>query len=74
MFELSAEEDARCRFRLAWGRAAGEITDRERMTAMQLLCTVLCGSNQSVLTREMLAASYGEAVSMMLWDGCASPL
>ena len=73
VFELSAEEDARCRFRLAWGRAAGEITDRERMTAMQLLCTVLCGSNQSVLTREMLADGYGEAVSMMLWDGCAQP-
>ena len=43
------------------------------MTAMQVLCTVLCGNNQSVLTREMLAAGLGEAVSMMVWDGCAQP-
>lgn len=40
---------------------------------MQLLCTVLCGSNQAVLTRELLASGLGEAVSMMLWDGCAQP-
>src|SRR5699024_398505 len=72
-YELPAEEDEGERYRLAWGRVAGEITDRERMTAMQLLCTVLCGSNQAVLTRELLAAGLGEAVSMMLWDGCAQP-
>lgn len=72
-YELSAEEDEHDRYRLAWGRVVGEITDRERMTAMQVLCTVLCGNNQSVLTREMLAAGLGEAVSMMVWDGCAQP-
>ena len=72
-YELPAEADEGERYRLAWGRVAGEITDRERMTAMQLLCTVLCGNNQSVLTRELLAAGLGEAVSMMLWDGCAQP-
>ena len=72
-FELSSEEDEHDRYRLAWGRVVGEITDRERMTAMQILSTVLCGSNQSVLTREMLAAGLGEAVSMMVWDGCAQP-
>lgn len=73
VYELPTEEDERDRFRLAWGRVLGEITDRERMTAMQVLCTVLCGNNQSVLTREMLAAGLGEAVSMMVWDGCAQP-
>ncbi len=73
VYELPAEEDPHERYRLAWGRVAGEITDRVRMTAMQLLCNVLCGNNQSVLTREMLAAGLGEAVSMMLWDGCAQP-
>lgn len=73
VYELPAEEDERDRYRLVWGRVVGEITDRERMTAMQVLCTVLCGSNQSVLTREMLAAGFGEAVSMMVWDGCAQP-
>ena len=61
-YELPAEEDEHDRYRLAWGRVVGEITDRERMTAMQVLCTVLCGNNQSVLTREMLAAGLGEAV------------
>ena len=73
VYELPAEEDPRERYRLAWGRVAGEITDRVRMTAMQLLCNVICGNNQSVLTREMLASGLGEAVSMMLWDGCAQP-
>ena len=73
VYELSAEENEADRYRLAWGRVVGEITDQERMTAMQVLCTVLCGSNQSVLTREMLAAGLGEAVSMMFWDGCAQP-
>ncbi len=72
-FELSADEDEHSRYRLAWGRVVGEITDREKMTAMQVLCTVLCGSNQSPLTREVLASGLGEAVSMMLWDGCAQP-
>lgn len=73
VYELSAEEPEHDRYRLAWGRVVGEITDRERMTAMQVLSTVLCGNNQSVLTREMLAAGLGEAVSMMVWDGCAQP-
>ena len=72
-YELPAEEDEHDRYRLAWGRVVGEITDRERMTAMQVLCTVLCGNNQSVLTREMLAAGLGEAVNMIVWDGCAQP-
>ena len=72
-FELPAEEDEHSRYRLAWGRVAGEITDRERMTAMELLCTLLCGTNQSVLRREMLSAGLGEEVTMMVWDGCAQP-
>ncbi|MFR3290538.1 MAG: hypothetical protein ACLTSG_09955 [Lachnospiraceae bacterium] len=75
-YELPAEGSRRERRRLAWGRVAAEITDRERPTAMQLLCTVLCGSNQSVLTRGLLAVQDlgREAVSMMFrGPGCAQP-
>lgn len=72
-YELPPEEDEKSRYRLVLGRVAGEITDVERMTAVELLCTVLCGDNQAPLTRSILEAGYAEQVSMILWDGCAQP-
>lgn len=70
-FELAPEEDESNRYRLYWGKVVGDYSEREKLTAMQVLCTVLCGDNQAPLSRCILSQQLAEAVNMMVWDGSA---
>ncbi len=72
-FELPAEEDGESRFRLALAGVIGEIGEREKLTAMQVLSAYLCGDNQAALSRAVLAAGLAEAVTMPVNDGVAQP-
>ena len=52
---------------------AADFSEREKLTAAQLLCTALCGDNQAPLCRCILSQQLAEAVNMSLWDGTSQP-
>lgn len=72
-FELPAEEDAASRWRYVWSGVIGEIGEREKLTAMQLLAGVLCGDNQSLLSRTVLESGLVESLNMEVFDSVAQP-
>ena len=72
-YELSAGEDPENKYRLVYGSVAGRFDEREKLTAVQVLCDVLCGDNQAPLRRVILDDGLAESVNMMLWDGTAQP-
>ena len=72
-YELPGDEEGEKRCRLYWGGVAADFSEREKLTAAQLLCTALCGDNQAPLCRCILSQQLAEAVNMSLWDGTSQP-
>lgn len=72
-YELPDGEEAAGRTRLFWGSVLGTFADRERIAAMQVLSTVLCGSNQSPLSQAILSRGLAEDVVMSMIDDIAQP-
>ncbi len=73
LYELSPEENEQGRTRLAWGMALGSYADRERLIAMEILAEVLCGGNQSPLSRAILSRGLAEDVTLQVNDGVSQP-
>ena len=73
VYELSPEEPCEERYRLLLGRVIGSVTEREKLVAMQVLATVLCGDNQAPLTRAVLDEGLAEAVTLWIWDSVQQP-
>ncbi len=63
-YEPGAGEDPARKCRLVWGRVVGSCLDRERLTAVELLCDALCGDNQSPLRKAVLERGLAESVLM----------
>ncbi len=72
-FEIGEDEELNGRTRISWGRMVGSFDEREKLIAMQVLTDVLCGSNQSLLSKAVLSEGIAEDVSMQLYDGIAQP-
>lgn len=72
-FEIGEDEELDGRTRISWGRMAGGFDEREKLIAVQVLTDVLCGSNQSLLSKAVLSEGLAEDVSMQLYDGIAQP-
>ncbi len=59
---------------IAWSGVVGTFSDYERITAVKVLEQVLCGSNQSPLSRAVLESGLCEDISMsFVGDGIAQP-
>lgn len=72
-FEIGEDETPDGRTRISWGRMVGTFDEREKLIAVQVLTDVLCGSNQSLLSKAVLSEGLAEDVSMQLYDGIAQP-
>ncbi len=72
-YALSQQEplDGRCWLGLGYG--AGTFRDRQQLTALQALCDVLCGDNESPLKRCLLAKGLAQDVTMQLNTGVLQP-
>lgn len=72
-YELGEDESSENKTRIMWADVIGSFDERERLIAMQVLSDVLCGSNQSILTKAVLASGLAEDVSMQPYDGILQP-
>ena len=72
-YEISPSEEEKGRVRLAWGWVVGSYADREKLTAMQILADVLCGSNQSLLSQTILSQGLAQDLSLQVQDSGAQP-
>ncbi len=72
-YEISAGEPTEKRARLGLGFVLGDYRCREEIIAMQALSDVLCGSNQSPLSRRILSEGLAEDIDMSMVDGILQP-
>ena len=72
-YELGEDESKENKMRIAYAGVIGSFEDRERLVAMQVLSDVLCGGNQSLLTKCILSQGLAEDVSMQVCDGICQP-
>lgn len=72
-YELSAGEALEGKVRLSFGKVIGTFADREKLIATEILSEVLCGSNQSPLSKAILSAGLAQEVNMGVHDGMLQP-
>ena len=63
-FEIGAEEDTENKGRLSFARLVGTYEDKEKLLAADILCDVLCGSNESPLKRAVLESGLAQDMSL----------
>ncbi len=72
-YALSRQESLSGHCWLGLGYGAGTFRDREQLTALQALCDVLCGDNESPLKRCLLGKGLAQDVTMQLNSGVLQP-
>lgn len=72
-YELAEGEPLEGKARLSFGKVIGTFDEREKIVAMQVLSEVLCGSNQSPLSKAILRQGLAEEVDMGVNDGMLQP-
>ncbi len=72
-YEIGPEEDEANKAILAGGWVIGPFDDVERGLAFSVLSRLLCGSNESPLTRALLEAGLAEDVSLDRMDSVQQP-
>ena len=72
-YELAPGEALEGKMRLSFGKVIGTFADRETIIATQILSEVLCGSNQSPLSKAILSEGLAQEVNMGVNDGMLQP-
>ena len=72
-YEIGAEVDPKGKAQIAYGYVLGNFNDFETTTAMSLISSVLCSSNESELKKAILNNGLGEDVSFDVQDGILQP-
>ena len=72
-YELAPGEALEGKVRLSFGKVIGTFADRETIVASQILSEVLCGSNQSPLSKAILSQGLAQEVNMGVDDGMLQP-
>lgn len=72
-YELGEEESLENRTRITWGSVIGTFDEKEKITALKVLSDVLCGSNQSLLSKTVLSKGLAEDITMQVYDGVYQP-
>lgn len=70
-YEIAEGEDTSSKVILNAGKIIGTWQDKERTMAAEVLCDLLCDSNESPLKRAILSAGLGEDMSMTVLDHTA---
>ncbi len=72
-YEQAADEPLEGRTRFARAACLGTFRDRKDLVAAQILSEVLCGNNESPLSRALLSRGLCEDVSLSVIDGVLQP-
>ncbi len=72
-YEIGPEEDEKGKTRLSYGFVAGDFSELEKQTALNVLADVLCGDNMAPLSRAILDQKLAAAVTMYLSDSVQQP-
>ena len=72
--EAAPGDDLSAKGQVVLARLAGTWADRPRALLAQVLCDLLCGSNDAPLKRAILEAGLGQDVSMEWMEGSAQPI
>ena len=71
--ELAEGETPENHTQLVFGRVVADWHQSERIMALEVLCEVLCGSNETPLSRAILEKQLGQEVTMQVMAACPSP-
>ena len=72
--EAAPGDDLSAKGQVVLAKLLGTWADRPRALGANVLCDVLCGSDDAPLKRALLDAGLGQDVSMYLMDGMAQPM
>ena len=72
-YEIGPEEDETGKTRLGYGFVAGDFSEIQKQTALNVLADVLCGDNMAPLSRAILDKKLAAAVTMYLSDSVQQP-
>ena len=68
-----AEDDGTPKAQMVLGKLTCDYRDKTKLLACNVICDVLCGSNDAPLTRAILEAGLCQDVSLQIADGIAQP-
>ncbi|MDD6161022.1 MAG: insulinase family protein [Oscillospiraceae bacterium] len=72
-YEIGEGEELDNKVIFTTAKIIGTWADREKLMAADVLCDLLCDSNESPLKRAILSAGLGEDVTLAVVDGIAQP-
>ena len=72
-YEVSAGENLSAKAQYVLGKVIASFEEKTKLLAVEILCDVLCGSNDAPLKRAILNAGLGQDVTMQVTDGVAQP-
>ena len=72
-YEIAEGEDPSNKIILTAGKIIGTWEDKDKLMAIEVLCDLLCDSNESPLKRAILSADLAEDMFMGLLDGLLQP-
>lgn len=70
-YELGPDEDEKGRTRISWGRVFASYDEKEKLIGAHILADILCGSNQSPLSKAVLSKGLAESVYIDVQAGIA---
>lgn len=73
-YEIGSEQPLEKRAILSLGKIVGSWRDREKLTAIKVLCNYLADSNESPLTRAVLSSGLAENLEWTMDDSIAQPV
>jgi len=68
-YEIGENEDSTNKDRICYGYVCGKYDETEVIVGLQLLSTVLCSTNESIIKKAIIDAGLGEDVSFDVQDG-----
>ncbi len=68
-----AEDDGTPKAQMVLGKLVCDYSNKTKLLAYNVICDVLCGSNDAPLTRAILEAGLSQDVSLQIADGIAQP-
>lgn len=72
-YEIDSEESTERKSLLAFGKIVGTWADKDKITAIKVLCEVLASTNESPLKQAVLSSGLADDVEMFVMDDIAQP-
>ena len=72
-YEIDGEESAERKSHLALGKIVGTWADKDKITAIKVLCEVLAATNESPMKRAILSSGLADDVEMNVMEDLSQP-